>query len=103
MIMPSIIYLTFVAGLALIVVAVLGGGLEIKEVKIPVLPTVPRALSFTVGCILLALCLLDPDLFKQPADDSNPPHVDLNQAHAPLYSPDVQPKSALLILRLSRS
>jgi hypothetical protein len=86
--MPSIIYLTFVAGLALIVVAVLGGGLEIKEVKIPVLPTVPRALSFTVGCILLALCLLDPDLFKQPADDSNPPHVDLNQAHAPLYSPE---------------
>lgn len=56
--MPPIIYLTFVAGLALIVVAVLGGGLEIKEVRIPVLPTVPRALSFTVGCVLLAYAFL---------------------------------------------
>ena len=31
--MPPIIYLTFIVGLALIVVGVLGGGLEIKEVK----------------------------------------------------------------------
>jgi hypothetical protein len=104
--MPSIIYLTFVAGLALIVVAVLGGGLEIKEVKIPVLPTIPRALSFTVGCVLLALCLLDPDLFRQPPADSNPPHVDLNQAHTPQYPPertaekrtsDSSPQSVVLI------
>ncbi len=104
--MPPIIYLTFVAGLALIVVAVLGGGLEIKEVKIPVLPTVPRALSFTVGCVLLALCLLDPKLFNQPPVDPNPPHADLNQAHTPPYPPertaekrtsDSSPQSVMII------
>ena len=40
--MPSIIYLTFVAGLALIVVAVLGGGLEIKEVNFLCFPPYPE-------------------------------------------------------------
>lgn len=62
--MPSIISLTFLVGLALIVIAVLGGGLEIKEVKIPTLPAVPRAVTFAVGCILIALCFFDSDRFK---------------------------------------
>jgi len=34
----SILTLTFLVGLALIVVAIVGGGIEIKEVKIPTLP-----------------------------------------------------------------
>jgi hypothetical protein len=38
--MPSIIYLTFVAGLALIVVAVLGGGL--KKLRFLCFPPYPE-------------------------------------------------------------
>jgi hypothetical protein len=33
----------FFIGLALIVIGIIGGGIEIKEVKIPTLPMFPRA------------------------------------------------------------
>jgi hypothetical protein len=92
MMMPPIIYLTFIVGLALIVVGVLGGGHEIKEVKIPVLPTIPRALSFAVGCVLIALCLLDPEPFKRIFSDPNPPHVDLNPVSTPQNPPEPTPE-----------
>jgi hypothetical protein len=81
-----------IVGLALIVVGVLGGGLEIKEVKIPVLPTIPRALSFAVGCVLIALCLLDPEPFKRIFSDPNPPHVDLNPVSTPQNPPEPTPE-----------
>jgi Putative peptidoglycan binding domain len=48
-------FIIFMVGLALIIVAVYGGGLEIKEVKIPTLPLVPRIASFVIGCLLIAL------------------------------------------------
>ena len=42
--MPSSIpAIAFCAGLALIIVALLGGGIEVKEVKVPPLPLFPRA------------------------------------------------------------
>jgi hypothetical protein len=41
-------------------VGLLGGGIEVKEVKIPPVPIIPRAASFVVGCILLGLVLWDP-------------------------------------------
>jgi len=68
----SIMTLTFLVGLALIVVAIVGGGIEIKEVKIPPLPIVPRTLSFVVGCILLAVCVLYPQIFPDQESSTVP-------------------------------
>jgi hypothetical protein len=53
------------AGFALIVVGLIGGGLEVKEVRVPQLPLAPRAGCFVVGCVLIALGLFKPDLFTQ--------------------------------------
>ncbi len=60
----TILAMTFLVGLALIIVAIFGGGLEIKEVKIPTLPTVPRAMSFLAGSVLIVLCLFFPHFFS---------------------------------------
>lgn len=60
----SILNITFLVGLALLVVAILGGGIEVKEIKIPTLPIVPRTLSFILGCVLLAVCVLSPQILE---------------------------------------
>jgi hypothetical protein len=73
--LTSITSITLVAGLVLIVVALLGGGIEVKEVKIPPLPIVPRAASFLVGCLLLGLVLFDRQLLEPPT----PPPVNPEQ------------------------
>jgi hypothetical protein len=82
--MMSILYLTFVVGLALIIVAIVGGGLEIKEVRIPTLPIVPRAMSFLLGCALLAICTLDPGILPGGTDasPSTTPSSGSSTAHA---------------------
>lgn len=54
---------TFFVGLALVVLAIFGGGIEIKEVKIPTLPIVPRTMSFFAGCALIILCIWYPQVF----------------------------------------
>src|SRR5882762_681589 len=69
----SILTLTFLVGLALIVVAIVGGGIEIKEIKIPTLPIVPRTLSFIVGCTLLAVCVLSPQILQQLSNQQSSP------------------------------
>jgi hypothetical protein len=68
---------TFLVGLALIVLGVFGGGIEVKEIKIPTLATVSRCLSVGVGFALIILCLWFPELFTQnqgvvakPADNT---------------------------------
>lgn len=58
----------FLLGLVLIVVAVIGGGLEIKEIKIPTLSPISRALSALFGCILVAM-----GFFPTVLPDYNPP------------------------------
>jgi hypothetical protein len=63
--------ITFYVGLGLIIVAIIGGGIEVKEIKIPSLGLVPRILSFVPGCGLLALYLLDPEIFPR-ADNHGP-------------------------------
>jgi len=64
--MPSSIpAIAFCAGLALIIVALLGGGIEVKEVKVPPLPLFPRAATFIFGCVLVAAVLFDTSLFTQ--------------------------------------
>ena len=50
---------------AKILVALLGGGIEVKEVKVPPLPLFPRATTFIFGCVLVAAVLFDTSLFTQ--------------------------------------
>jgi hypothetical protein len=69
--------ITLLAGLLLIAIGLVGGGIEIKEVKIPPLPMVPRAASFVVGCLLIGLVFLNPSAFNippaaQPSDRPGP-------------------------------
>ncbi|MGH6841503.1 MAG: SPOR domain-containing protein [Methylocella sp.] len=61
--MPSIVVITYLVGLGLIVIALLGG-ITIKEITIPQLPAIPRILTFFAGCVLLAICLFRPDIFQ---------------------------------------
>ena len=51
----TIQFVAFCAGLFLVIVAIFGGGIEIKEVKVANLGTAPRVLSFILGCGLLAV------------------------------------------------
>jgi Putative peptidoglycan binding domain len=64
--LTSLASILLAAGLLLIIVGLLGGGIEIKEVKIPPVPALPRAASFVVGCILLGLVLWDPIGLRNP-------------------------------------
>jgi hypothetical protein len=52
-----ILSLTFLISLGLIVVSLLGGGFEVKTVKIPVLGTFPRVATFVTGLVLFVFCL----------------------------------------------
>jgi uncharacterized protein YecT (DUF1311 family) len=61
--------ITLIAGLALIVVGLFGGGIEVKEIKIPQLPMFPRAASFLIGCILTTLVFFDQNLFLPSQTD----------------------------------
>ena len=58
--------LTLLAGLALIIIGSFGGGIEVKEIKIPTLPTFSRALSLAFGIVLLVLGIGFPQLFPNP-------------------------------------
>ena len=60
----SIPLIAFSVGLALVVISVLGGGLEVKEIKIPNLGLVPRVLSFLLGSVLIVICLAKPGLLS---------------------------------------
>src|SRR5580704_11377431 len=68
--------IVLIAGLALIIVALVGGGIEAKEVKIPQLPIWPRVASFLVGCILIGLVVFDQKLFESPEPGLNPVTAD---------------------------
>jgi hypothetical protein len=66
--MLTIPFIAFAAGLALIALGLLGGGIEGKEIRIPQLPIVPRAACILFGCILLGSVLFDRKLFDQLQD-----------------------------------
>lgn len=68
-----VISITFLIGLGLIVIAVLGGGIEFKDTKIPRLPFIPRIMTSAVGCVLLILCDFFPQVFPNP--DAKPTPV----------------------------
>jgi hypothetical protein len=67
----SLLTITFLVGLGLIVVSVLGGGIEIevKELKIPTLGIIPRIGTFVLGSSLVILCIVGPSFF--PDDPKN--------------------------------
>lgn len=50
--MSSPVSIMLIAGIALMAVGIFGGGVEVKEIKIPPLSILPRAASFAVGSIL---------------------------------------------------
>jgi hypothetical protein len=59
----TIATVTFFVGLALVIISIFGGGLEIKEIKIPTLSVVPRVLSFAAGTVLIIVCVWFPQSF----------------------------------------
>jgi hypothetical protein len=61
MLTTPIAFITFVAGLALIALGLLGGRFESKKMRIPPLPMIPRAACFVLGCILSGLVLFKPN------------------------------------------
>lgn len=60
----SVQALTVLAGLLLIMVGSFGGGIEVKEIRIPTLPTYSRALSLAFGIAFLVLGIAFPQLFQ---------------------------------------
>jgi peptidoglycan hydrolase-like protein with peptidoglycan-binding domain len=66
----EVISITFLVGIGLIVVAVIGGGIQYKDTKVPELPVVPRIMLSAVGCALLILCDFFPGVF--PSTDAKP-------------------------------
>lgn len=96
----SIVSITFLVGLALIVIAILGGGIEVKEIKIPALGLFPRVLSFSTGIAILALCIFWPTIFPGfETEAQNPsgknqapwPSSSLPPARTPAISPAPAP------------
>jgi hypothetical protein len=55
--MVTIPHIFVIAGVLLVVVAVIGGGLEVKELKVPPLPTIGRVLSAIAGVIFTVVGL----------------------------------------------
>jgi hypothetical protein len=66
---------SFLIGAALIFVAILGGSLEAKEVKIPILNIWARILSFIFGIVLIVVGLYPSVLDYRPfaSEDRRPP------------------------------
>jgi len=79
----TIASLTFLAGLALIIVGIFGGGIEVKEVKIPTLPTVPRITSIVVGCLLVGVYFWNP--FPQPPNPNAAEAVNIVNKQPPCF------------------
>lgn len=70
--------ISFLAGLILTVVGLIGGGLEVREIKLPRMQIVPRILSFVIGFGLLGLCIFRPDMLQEsrrtgPIVEEQPP------------------------------
>jgi hypothetical protein len=85
--LTSIVSITFLVGLAVIVVALLGGGIVFEKLTIPALPIIPRILSGFFGLALMALCVIRPETFLVFSGDKNPP------VPPPNLSPKMNPSS----------
>jgi hypothetical protein len=67
--------IAFLAGLALIVVGIFGGGIEIQYLKIPQLAPLQRTFSFVAGCALMIMCLAFPQAFSWTIGPDKPPET----------------------------
>ena len=66
--------MSFILGGILVAAGIFGGGLEIKELKLPQIGTAARILAATVGAIFIGLAIfLNP---KPPGSAPTPPTVD---------------------------
>ena|ERR1700733_11500656 len=79
----------FLLGLALIIIAIFGGGIEVKEIRVPTLPNLPRAFSFLLGLVLVTVSYW-PNLL--PASFGSGPSQDDPKQYAGVlpiyYTPD---------------
>jgi hypothetical protein len=91
--MIPVVYLTFIVGLALIVLAIIGGGLEIKEIKVPTLPIIPRALSFVLGGTLIVVSMFYPNFLPDGTGSPSPPVVPASPIKATPPSPSPPPST----------
>ncbi len=67
----SIPVLAFLVGLFFVGIAVVGGGIEIKDLKIPPLPIVPRLLSGLIGATLVGICIFKPEWISKIGVEEN--------------------------------
>ncbi len=69
---PETPTLLIVAGLILVLVGIIGGGLKVKEISIPAMGTFARTAGLVVGLVLLVLGIgLEPDGNAHPAEEDS--------------------------------
>ena len=91
----SIVSITFLVGLALIVIALLGGGFEAKEIRLPVLGIFPRLLSFATGTSLLLISVFRPDILPRDGQVLTPTSQDPAPTQDPTPTPTLAPTATL--------
>jgi len=94
MLTTPIASIAFVAGVALIALGLLGGGFEVKKMRIPPLPTIPRAACFIFGCILSGLVLFKPNWFEQPKQAATEQQQTTNDKGRDLENAITNPKQS---------
>ena len=73
---PSTQVMVFLLGAFLIVVGIVGGGFELKEMKVPSVARVPRIIAGVAGAVLIAFSL---GLLPQHSNSPQAPRVDAPQ------------------------
>ncbi len=85
----SIDSMSFILGGLLIAVSLLGGGIEIRELRIPSISRTSRVLSFLVGSVFIGLALFlifyQNDKTSFP-DNSGPPLSERQTFNEPMYA-----------------
>jgi hypothetical protein len=84
---PSTQVMVFLLGAFLIVVGIVGGGFELKEIKVPSVARIPRIIAGVAGAALIAYSL---GLLPQHSNSPQAPRVDASQTPAHV---DSQPQS----------
>jgi len=87
---PTVIVL--IGGIIFLFIGVVGGGVQIEKIRLPVLPTVWRLASFLVGCVLIIAALILPKP-ETPKPLPNPLPATL-ATPLPPTPPNTQPATA---------
>jgi hypothetical protein len=64
--------ITLIAGIVLMVVGLFGGGIEVREIKVPTMPLLPRLASLLIGSVLTGLVLFHPSTFELSQSNATP-------------------------------